>query len=168
MSFYHDIIIICRENERAGQAGEKKIFPAGTARALEGARLPVENIFFHILLTLEAGIFPLAGKLAFFPAERLSLHCLAGKTAFFAAERLSKHCSGREISLFSGRTPLAALLWPGNQPFFRPNTSRSTALAGRTRGLGDGRAEYHKGRRFLALVTVKTYFCLSVYHLNYV
>ena len=75
---------------------------------------------------------------------------------------------GREISLFSGRTPLAALLWPGNQPFFRPNTSRSTALAGRTRGLGDGRAEYHKGRRFLALVTVKTYFCLSVYHLNYV
>ncbi|MBO7584049.1 MAG: hypothetical protein J6T09_00080, partial [Bacteroidales bacterium] len=58
--------------------------------------------------------------------------------------------------------------WPGKQPFFRPNASRSTALAGKTRGFGDGRAEYHKGRRFLALVTVKTYFCLSVYHLNYV
>ncbi|MBO7372043.1 MAG: hypothetical protein J6U34_06000, partial [Bacteroidales bacterium] len=66
-----------------------------------------------ILLTLEARFFPLAGKTAFFPAEYLAQQSLAGKSAFFPAERLSQHCSGRENSLFSGRTPLAALLWPG-------------------------------------------------------
>ncbi len=81
--------------------------------------------------------------------------------------------------------------WPGNQHFFRPYPSQIGVCAGqvlvlravwprrvRFRGMGDGyssvgarwggRAEYHKGRRFLALVTVKTYFCPSVYHLNYV
>ena len=46
MSFYRDNVIPCGKNERAGQQERKKISPAGTARALEGARLPVEDIFF--------------------------------------------------------------------------------------------------------------------------
>ena len=65
MSFYCDLVIICEGNERAGQAGEKRYFPPGL-RELWGARLPVENIFFHILRSSEARIFPLAGKSAFF------------------------------------------------------------------------------------------------------
>ena len=100
MRICRDFFIICEENERAGQGGEKKIFPAGTARALGGARLPVENIFFRILRTSQARIFPSAGKSAFFPAGHLAKHCLAGKSAFFPAERLAKHCLAGKSTLF--------------------------------------------------------------------
>ena len=73
-----------------GKEGRKKIFPAGTARALGWARLPVENIFFHIRCFSEARIFPLAGKSAFFPAEYLAQHCLAGKSALFPGRSCHK------------------------------------------------------------------------------
>jgi hypothetical protein len=47
MSFYCDLVIICEGNERAGQAGEEKIFPAGTARALGGSLARREYLFPH-------------------------------------------------------------------------------------------------------------------------
>ncbi len=50
-----------------GKEGRKRYFPPGL-RELWGARLPVKSIFFHILRSFEAHIFPSAGKTALFPA----------------------------------------------------------------------------------------------------
>ena len=79
MSFYRYFVIICEENERAGQGGEKKIFPAGTARALGGLACP-------------------------------------SRISFSTSGAFRKHVSSP---------------WPGKQPFFRPNASRSTAWPGK-------------------------------------
>jgi hypothetical protein len=49
-----------------GREGRKKDISRRDCASSEGARLPVENIFFHILRSSEARIFPLAGKSAFF------------------------------------------------------------------------------------------------------
>ena len=156
-----------------GREGRKKIFPAGTARALGGARLPVENIFFHILRFSEARIFPSAGKSALFPAVHLAKYCLAGKSALFPAEYLAQNCSAGKSALFpavsvangvfAGRVLVLRAVWPRWVRFSGMGDGYSSVGA-----RWGGRAEYHKGRRFLALVTVKTYFCPSVYHLNYV
>ena len=173
-----------------GREEKKKIFPAGTVRALGGARLPVENIFFHILRFSEARIFPSAGKSALFPAVHLAKHCLAGKSALFPAVHLAKYCLAGKSALFPAEY-LAQNCSAGKSALFPAVSVANGVFAGRVlvlravwprwvrfSGMGDGyssvgarwggRAEYHKGRRFLALVTVKTYFCPSVYHLNYV
>ena len=96
-----------------GREEKKKIFPAGTARALGGARLPVENIFFRILRFSEARIFPLAGKSALFPAEYLAQNCSAGKSGLFPAVSVANGVfAGRVLVLRAvGRAGFGSAGW---------------------------------------------------------
>ena len=98
--------------------------------------MPVENNFFHILLTLEAGIFPLAGKTAFFPAEHLAKHCLAGKSAFFPA-----------VSVANG-------VFAGQVLVFRPSVHAEPAFAGCGSEKACGRASWGGRRRGISLILV--------------
>ncbi len=86
MKICWDFFIICEDNERAGQGGEKKIFPAGTARALGGSLARREYLFPHQAL---------------FGSTYLPL---GRENSLFSGRTPREALLGRENSTFSGRS----------------------------------------------------------------
>ena len=87
--------LYAEEMSERGREGRKKIFPAGTARALGGLACPSRISFSASCAFRKHVSSPRPGNQPFF-----------------------RPCTSRSTA------------WPGNQPFFRPNTSRRTARPG--------------------------------------
>ena len=120
-----------------GKEGRKKIFPAGTARALGGSLARREYLFPHPA-HFGSTYLSLGRENSFFPG-RIPLAALIGReNSLFSGRAPRAALLGRENSLFSGRTPLAALL--GREiGLFSGRTPRA-ALLGRENSTFSGRS----------------------------
>ena len=116
MSFYLENVIICEENERAGQTGEKKIVPAGTARALGGSLARREYLFPHPA-HFASTYLPLGREISLFSGRTPREALLGREISLFSGRTPREALLGREINPFSGRTPREALLGREISPF---------------------------------------------------
>ena len=119
-----------------GKEGRKKIFPAGTARALGGSLARREYLFPHPA-HFGSTYLPLGRENSLF-SGRIPLAALLGREiGLFSGRTPRTALLGREIGLFSGRAPRAALLGRENS-LFSGRTPRE-ALLGRENSTFSGR-----------------------------